>query len=407
MKLVSLLLLLTFAFIVSCEHFKRSNLNLKKEGIKSDYSVKFSPISKKEKKIYFDSIQFFFKKYIAYRPFHGHFLVAKNGQVIFQRYLGIANHEKNIKIGRETPIHVASISKVITSIAILRLVQNNTLKLEQTVDAFFPTFPFKNIRILDLLNHRSGLPYYGYFPEKTFKDSTWVKNSDIVPLLIRSGVIPYFNPNTHFSYCNTNYAILASIVEKVTKTKFPIWIQKDIFEPLKMTNSFVFAGDTSKLPSTLSYNQSGKKIPWDMFDGIFGDKNVYTTAPDLLKLSNALFSDVFLSKNVKKKMFTGYSYEQPGVSNYGLGVRMREAEGKQTFYFHTGWWHGFTGCFVHLPKDTVTMIAISNHWDRNVYGINYLSRIFGNYPVHKLTDPKENFVSEKQQKRYLKRKLNN
>ena len=85
-------------------------------------------------------------------------------------------------------------------------------------------------------------------------------------------------------------------------------------------------------------------------------------------------------------MLKGYSYENRGTKNYGLGIRMVEEKDKTTYFYHTGWWHGNTTCYATLREDTACVIALSNVFDRRVYRINLLSPYFGNYPYEKKYD---------------------
>jgi CubicO group peptidase (beta-lactamase class C family) len=244
-----------------------------------------------------------------------------------------------------------------------------------------------------LLNHRSGIPNYAYFPDSLLPKKNMLSTKGVLRLLKKYNYPLYFPPGTHFSYCNSNYALLALIVEEVTKTPFPKFVKKELFDPLKMTHSFI-ATDTA-LPKNvaLSYNSKKEFQEYNNLDAVYGDKNLYTTARDLFLLDKALYSDNFLSAKMKKEMMRGYSYEKPGKSNYGLGFRLREEKGKSTFVFHTGWWHGNTGCYAHLVEDNACMVIISNHYTKSVFGINQLSNLFGDYPYAPLIDSKENFVS--------------
>ena len=159
-----------------------------------------------------------------------------------------------------------------------------------------------------------------------------------------------------------------------------------------MTDSFINDGSKNSDSLAQSYDSRNRVEPFTNLDGVYGDKNLYTTARDLLKLDMATYSNVFLSDSIKKEIFRGYSYERKGKSNYGLGYRMREDKGKSTLFFHTGWWHGNTGCYASLRQDTICMVIISNHYTRKVFAINRLSTLFGNYPYEPLIDTKENFI---------------
>jgi CubicO group peptidase (beta-lactamase class C family) len=188
-----------------------------------------------------------------------------------------------------------------------------------------------------------------------------------------------YSPGKRFAYCNTNFAFLALIVEAVTKKDFPTAMNELIFQPLKMNNSFILQNKTQFNKHAQSYKPNGVKHSFIYLDGVYGDKNLYTTAKDLLLLDNALYTS-FISDSLKKQMFKGYSYEKAGTNNYGLGWRMKEAAGKSTYFFHTAWWHGSTGIFARLEKEHISIIALSNNFSRSVYMISPLVLAFGNYP---------------------------
>jgi len=357
------------------------------------FDPEFNPLPNNFARQHRDSIQAFFYDHLQLKAFHGMFLVAKNGEIIYERYQGLANEKTDLKFSPETPVHVASISKTITAIAVLRLVDQHKIKLDQDIRHYLPDIPYKGITVRMLLNHRSGIPYYGYFPKEISPPDKPLTNKRILRILKHYHPKLYFPSNTQFAYCNTNYALLALIVEKVTKRRFPKAMEELVFEPLKMKHSFIYEPDRDSLPMALSYNSRGVLQEVTELDLVYGDKNLYTTARDLLRLDKATYSNDFLSKKMKAEMFKGYSYERPGKANYGLGIRIREEKGKTPFFFHTGWWHGNTGCYASMRSDTVCMIILSNHYTRRVFGINRLSLAFGNYPFAPL-DPMEKETEE-------------
>src|SRR5205085_5396924 len=108
---------------------------------------------------------------------------------------------------------------------------------------YFPNFNYPGVTIRNLLTHRSGLPNYLYFMEELGWDkSVYIKNQDVLDYLInrKAELKDITTPGTHFTYCNTNYALLALLIEKVTGTSYPQYISQTFFTPLKMKNSFVF-----------------------------------------------------------------------------------------------------------------------------------------------------------------------
>ncbi|BCY29377.1 serine hydrolase domain-containing protein [Flavobacterium okayamense] len=382
MPKILLIAICSILILTSCkkEHKKEKLNEVNKETV--SFPVDFPELKESEIKQFKEEIHSFYTSKINLDDFSGSFLVAKNGQILFENYIGFSNYKEKSTITENTPLHLASISKVLTASVILRMVDENKISLEDSFQKYFPKFPFEKITIRILLNHRSGLPNYAYF---TDNDSIWdksktLKNSDVLDLLCSKEIPLDFTPNTKFSYSNTNYALLASLIEKVSKMSFPIAMQKLLFEPLQMNNTFVFELEKQKDSISQSYKSTWEKIPYDHLDAVYGDKNIYSTPKDLLKFDIATYSENFYSNKLRSEIFKGYSYERPGVKNYGLGIRLNEWDHTPTLFYHNGWWHGNTNSYTTLKNEKVCIIALSNKYTRKVYQAKKLSSIFGNYP---------------------------
>ncbi len=318
------------------------------------------------------------------------FLVAQNGQIIYENYKGFANRSKKEDITKDTPLHIASVSKVLTATAVLLLIDAKKIKLEQKVTEFLPNFPYPDVTIQTLLNHRSGMKNYAYF---TYKTGVWdtrkeLTNEDIVTILKKNKIPLESKTNTRFGYCNTNYAMLALIIEKVTKMKYPEAMQEMIFKPLGMTHTFVYETAKHKGKVSLSY-KGNMDLAVEYLDGIYGDKNIYSTPRDLLKFDKARYAPSFLTPELLKKVYHGYSHEKKGEKNYGLGIRMLEFDKGEPFYYHNGWWHGNTSCFINMKKEKVTMFVISNKYTHKTYQTKKLAPVFGDYPFKSVDDKEE------------------
>ena len=318
------------------------------------------------------------------------FLVAKNGQIIYENYMGYANKRTGEMISKDMPLHIASVSKVLTSTAVLMLIDAKKITLDQKVNSIIKNFPYSEVTIQTLLNHRSGMRNYAYF---TFENGNWDKkqtltNEDIVKVMADKEITLERPTDTGFGYCNTNYAMLALIIEKVTGLKYPEAMKEMIFAPLGMTNTFVFDIAKDRDMIAPSYKGNNTEIGIDYLDGVYGDKNIYSTPRDLLKFDKARFAPFFLNADLIKKIYTGYSHESKGIRNYGLGIRMTEFEKGEPFYYHNGWWHGNTSSFINLRKEKVTIIVLSNKFTRKTYQSKKLAALFGDYPF-KLDDDGE------------------
>ena len=332
----------------------------------------------------------FFEKTWSEKNDNVAFLVAKNGQIIYENYMGFANKRTDEMITKDTPLHTASVSKVLTATAVLMLVDAKKIALDQKVNTIITNFPYPDVTVQTLLNHRSGMKNYAYF---TFENNNWDKkktltNEDIIKVMIEKEIPLETKTDTRFSYCNTNYAVLALIVEKITGMKFPAAMKEMIFAPLGMTNTYVCDFEKDRENIVPSYKGNNMEIGTDYLDAVYGDKNIYSTPRDLLKFDTARYAPFFLNPELIKKVYQGYSYESKGLKNYGLGIRMIEFEKGEPFYFHNGWWHGNTSSFINLRKEKVTIIALSNKYTKKTYQSKKLASLFGDYPF-KLNDNDE------------------
>ncbi len=313
--------------------------------------------------------------------FNGGIVIAKNGNIIFEAYNGNAHLNRHDAIDSLTALHIASVSKTFTAMSVLKLWQDGKLNIDDEYSKYYPSFNYPGVTIRSLLNHRSGLPNYLYFMETQGWDkSKLIHNEDVLDYLItrKASLSNIASPNIHFTYCNTNYALLALLIEKQSGKKLADYLQQTFFTPLEMKHTFLFNSlDTSKVIP--SYDWRGRLIPLSFLDGVYGDKNIYTTPRDLLTWDRALSSGKLFSPKTLEAAYAPYSNEKAGIKNYGLGWRMNiYPNGKKTIY-HNGWWHGSNAAFLRLLQDSATIIIIGNKYNRNIYHAKELANIFGNY----------------------------
>lgn len=329
-----------------------------------------------------NKIEHFFNKNWPSKNNNISFLVAKDGQIIYENYSGFGDIRKKTPITSETPIHIASVSKVLTATAILKLINAGKLELDQKVSTLLKGFPYPEVTIKNLLSHRSGMRNYAYFTDdrKIWDNHKIMSNQDILNVMINKKIGLESKTNTRFQYCNTNYAMLALIIEKVTGKRYPEAMKSMLFDPLGMKHTFVFDYKNDKNVITPSYRMGGMQIAFDYLDAIYGDKNIFSTPQDLLLFDMARNSKYFLSPELRSQIYQGYSNEHKGQKNYGLGIRMVNFETGQNFYFHNGWWHGNMSSYVTLTKENVTIIALTNKSMKSVYNVRKLAPLFGDYP---------------------------
>lgn len=318
----------------------------------------------------------------------GGILVAKGDDILYENYRGFGREGNQMPIDKNTPLHVASVSKTMTAMAMMKLIEAGKVKLSDHLTDLFPGFPYPNVTVQTLLDQRSGLPKYEYFitkikPAPAELSKPFITNQDVLNMIIKYKPDLARDTDTGFMYCNTNFALLALVIEKVTKTPFPQAMKEMVFAPLKMDHTYIFQEKDIPTASQSFYYGGNKLYPLDRLDLIYGDKNVYTTPRDLFNFSKAMFSKDFLKPELMKMVFEPYSNEKFGMNNYGLGFRMKIFDNGEKLTYHNGWWHGTNSVFAHLLKSKVTIVAIGNKYSGRVYTALALSGLFEDFPPQK------------------------
>lgn len=328
------------------------------------------------------SLAHFFDSLLLRQGFSGGILVAKNGQVLYEHYQGFADGGRADSITEITPFHVASTSKTFTSTAIMQLVQQGKINLDDTLGRFFPQFPYEGITVRNLLNHSSGIPYYvNLFGRYKWDKREMATNSDILYLLYANRPALEFTTGSRFKYCNTNFALLALIVEKASGQFFPDYVQDSIFNKCGMSNSYVVSHENPGdfLPS---WTASKRVYNFDTFDAIYGDKNVFTTCRDLLKYDSCIRENVLLNPSSYEQVWTPYfqdKHYEDSIEHYGLGWRLKIFDETLKIPYHNGWWHGNNSVFQRLIADTAVIIVTGNQFNRRIYQSAKAANIFRPY----------------------------
>jgi CubicO group peptidase (beta-lactamase class C family) len=301
------------------------------------------------------------------KGFNGSVLIGYKGKIIYERYFGIANKELNTFWNKETQSQLASTSKPFTGAAIMILKDKGLLKFDDYVTQYIPNFPYSDITLRMLLDHRSGLPDYIHFaaksPLKPFLD-----NDDVLHIFETKKPKQLFATNTKFKYSNSNYAILASIVESISGMKFDLFMKKYVFGPLKMENTKVIDPTIYRSENMASCYRSNWKLYADMhLDGVAGDKGVYSCVQDLYKWDQALYTNKFIKQSTLKEAYTPYSFEKTEIRNYGLAWRMLNYPDGMKIIYHNGNWHGNNTSFYRFIEDNFTIIVLGNRTNGRIY----------------------------------------
>ncbi len=313
--------------------------------------------------------------------FNGSVLVAKKGVVLYERYKGFKYPErKKDSLDAHTAFHLASVSKTFTAMATLKLWQEGKLDIHDPVSKYLPGFPDNATTIQMLLSHRSGLRNYVHFMDRSGWDKhKFLTNNDVLQYIIAHPKDTRGTPpGKHFEYSNTNYALLALIIEKTSGLSYADYLNRTFFQPLQMQDTYVFnLSDTAT--AMQSYYQTGRKFRLEFLDLVYGDKNVFSTVRDLYKWDQALRDGQLFSKGVLDSAYAGYSFEKPGQRNYGLGWRMLMIPNGKKLIYHNGWWHGNRTVFLRMLDEDATIIALCNNDYKRVNSSKALVDLFGDY----------------------------
>jgi len=310
--------------------------------------------------------------------FNGNVLIAKKGKIIYQNTFGWADylHKDSLKI--TSKFELASVSKPLTALGVLKLAEEEKLRLDQTVNDFFPDFPYLGITIKMLLSHRSGLPNYIYFSEEAWKDRTKAMNNmDAMDLLIEHKPTRYGAPDGRFHYNNSNYMVLAAIIEKVTGQDFAVYMKESIFNPAGMKNTAVLSKAVyDKIPTDVVGHDRvwRRSVVQNYLDGPVGDKGIYSTVQDLFLLDIALKEGRIVNEAILDSAYVPRSDARRSLFSYGYGWRTFSPEKAQVVY-HTGWWHGFRNLYVRDLTNDITIVLLSNMVNGSLVKLDDLYKI--------------------------------
>jgi len=319
------------------------------------------------------------------RNFNGNVLVAKHGKIIYEKSIGWANYLRRIPLNINSQFELASLTKTMTSTAILMLIERGKLRLDDTVRKFFPDFPYNGITIRLLLTHRSGLMNYVYFTDDLYRANRWdgrkgITNAQEMALIAKYKPRPFNKPNKRFLYNNSNFMVLGSIIEKVTGQSYADFMKQNVFTPAGMAHTAVYSKAVyDKIPVDVVGHDRGQwrySVVQNFLDGPVGDKGIYSTVGDLYLFDRALRAGRLLKPATMDSAYVPRNPMIRGHFSYGYGWRIFEAPGKQVIY-HTGWWHGFRHIFLRDIKDDITIVLLSNLSNGSLLKLDDLFKVTG------------------------------
>lgn len=317
--------------------------------------------------------------------FNGNVLVAKKGKIVYQNAFGWANYPHQDSLTLNSQFELASISKTMTSTAILQLVERGKLSLEDSVQQFYPNFPYHGVTIRMLLTHRSGLPNYVYAIDDVFRkehrdQKKGVTNQQMMDLLAQYKPARYNVPDKGYHYNNSNFMVLGSIIEKATHMSYADYMMQNVFLPAGMKHTNVYSKATyDKIPTkVLGHDRNSWRysVAQNYLDGPVGDKGIYSTVGDLFLFDRALRAGRLIKQATQDSAYTNRVPLKNGHFGYGYGWHLFEAPNEKVVY-HTGWWHGFRHNFLRDMKEDVVIILLDNMTNGSLLHLDDLFKMTG------------------------------
>lgn len=299
---------------------------------------------------------------------NGSIIYADNGTIIYQNSSGYKSLRTKSLLTPNSLFDLASVSKQFTAGAILLLASHDSLDINDKITDYLPTLPYKNVTIKNLLTHTSGLPEYLDY-EKYFLLDTPFTNQMLVDFLSYKTPKATVTPNVRFKYVNTNYALLASIVEAVTGQKFSEYVRANLFIPAGMNNTY-FYPELSKIKNIdkcIGHLGNGAAVGDNILNSVLGDKSVYSTANELYKWYQAYYIEYkILPKKWIDEAITPHNKIRGVYPSelYGYGVRIEESPENERLIYHGGLWRGFHHVMTYRPEDNVFILFLSNYRNR-------------------------------------------
>ena len=288
--------------------------------------------------------------------------VIDHGRVAFLRTYGLADLETGARVTESTNFRLASLTKPFTALAILLLIRDGRLTLDERVADLLPDFPAygREVRIRHLLTHTSGLrAYQDFVPDSSRRH---VKDRDVVALLRRTDTL-LFPPGSAFRYGDSGYALLALVVETVSGQAFAAFMRDRIFTRAGMTSTIVWEPGVSEVRDrALGYasTASGFRLAdHSNTSTVLGDGGIYSSVRDLVAWDRALDERTLIDSRLQQLAWTPAALDDGTRTHYGLGWFIeRSAEGRRVF--HRGDTSGFSNFMVKYPERQQTLLVLTN-----------------------------------------------
>lgn len=285
--------------------------------------------------------------------------VVKDGQIVYAKGYGFANVEHQVPVKPETVFQSGSVGKQFTAAAVMLLVEEGKINLEDKISKYFADTPetWKDITIRHLLTHTSGMGDYprDFDLRADYTEDELYKKIKLAPLT--------FQPGEKWAYSNLGFVTLGILINKVSGKFYGDFLQERVFKPLGMTTARVI-NEADIIPNRASgyrlVKGEIKNQDWvSPSVNTTADGALYLTVYDMVKWDAALGGDKLLKKASLEQSWTPVKLNDGKTHPYGFGWMFGEVNGKRIIE-HGGAWQGFKAMISRYPDDKLSVIVFAN-----------------------------------------------
>lgn len=295
--------------------------------------------------------------------FNGTVLYAEKGKIIYKKAFGVTDFRTNQPLQTTSAFNLASVTKQFICMIILMLKEKGKLQLDDDCKKFIPELPYDGISIRNLMTHTSGIPEYFDVFQLYKSPLDTLTNEKLLQLYSLHKPVLDFATGTKWNYCNTNYALLVSVIERISKMPMTEFLQKNIITPLGLKDTYMYHVLMPIIPHNHVYGfeELGEKRKLNdltSFDGVTGDGNIYSTVEDLYIWEQSLYTEKLVKKATLDEAFQPVKLKDGTTYPYGFGWGIdKDRPGE---YAHTGGWGGFANLIYRDTKNQRTIIELSS-----------------------------------------------
>lgn len=295
--------------------------------------------------------------------FNGTVLYAEKGKVLYRKAFGVTGPDGKTALNTHSAFNLASVTKQFIDVCILQLAEKGALSVDDDCRKYLPELPYSNISIRNLMTHVSGIPEYFDVFQRYRGPLDTLDNEGLIKMFAQYKPALDFPTGSEWRYCNTNYALLVSIIERVSKQKIPDYVAEHITKPLKLNDTYIYSDLMRTVPANhvlgfSNVNGTRKLNDLTYLDGVIGDGNLYSSVEDLFTWEQSLYKPSILKKATLDEAFRPVKLNSGKTYPYGFGWFIENDS--LGIYWHTGGWAGFINLLYRDTKNKRTLVMLSS-----------------------------------------------